>query len=166
MSFIFLCTDFSSWYSVSVIGGSDTVDGIRHDNDGCDRRYRASVRRGRHWISFGYILDITLKFILYSCLLASAGILVYRAWHNLPFIYTLYVLAFNFVFNYKSERSILGYSRSASKENKEGWHKTDSYILHAFVNRKNINNYLMFRKLKQRRKKPKKLKRKQNRSLC
>lgn len=68
-------------------------------------------------ITVGHFLDITIEFILYSGLHTSTRVLVYRSRYYLSVVYTFYVLAFDFVFYYKSERSIMGYSRSSGEEN-------------------------------------------------
>lgn len=105
---------------VTVIGRANIINGLCYDNDGCNCGYSTAIRRGRYRIPIRYILDFTVKFFLYSGLFTSPGVLVYRSRYHLSIIYTLYVLAFDFVFYYKSECSIVGYARSANQENKEG----------------------------------------------
>lgn len=116
----------------SVNGGTDSIDGLRYDNDGCDRWYCSSVRRGRNRFSLGYFLDSSLKLVLYSSLLTSARVLVYRARYHLSVIYTFYVLAFDFVLGYQSECSIVGYAWGADEENEKGktiWNNVFSFLI-------------------------------------
>lgn len=105
---------------------SDTLDGIRDDNDGGDSRYSAAVGGGRHRFAVGDILDITLEFVLHSSLSTSARVLVCGAGYNISALDTFDVPPVDPLLHHQSQRRHLGYARSSGQENEEG---QCSYIL-------------------------------------
>lgn len=107
-------------FYVAVAGGTDIINSICNDNDGCNSRYCASIRRGRDRFSISHILDSTLEFILYSSLFTSTRIFLCSTRPNLFTLNSIYVLASNSVFHHKLERRIVGNSWSANEENQEG----------------------------------------------
>lgn len=80
----------------------DPVDGVRDDHDGGDRRYGSTAWRGRYRLAFGDLPHITVELVLHSGLSASARILVYRAWHHIPTVHPVHVLAPHTVLHHQS----------------------------------------------------------------
>lgn len=95
---------------------SDSVNRLRFNYDGSDSRYGSPVTRGRNRISICDFLDRHDRLVFHSGLSASTRVLVYRPRYHLPTLYSVYVLAIDFVFYYQFERCILGYQRSGCEE--------------------------------------------------
>lgn len=89
---------------------TNTLDGLRVNNDGSDSGNGVAIGRGRHWFTIGDIFDINDELVFHSGLSASTRVLVYNAHDDISVVDSLYVSVVNLVLDHQSERRHVGYT--------------------------------------------------------
>lgn len=99
---------------------SNIINRLRPDHDGCHRRYSPAAGRGRNRLTICDFLDIHDGVVFNSSLSTSARVLVYRTWHHLPSVHSLYVPALDSLLDHQPERRLVGNTRSGDQEDQKG----------------------------------------------
>lgn len=99
---------------------TNTINGLRVNNDGSDSGNGIAIGRGRYRLTVGDIFDINDEFVFHSSLSTPSRVLVYNAHDDLLAVDSLYVSLVDLVLNHQSERRDVGYSRGSSEKDEKG----------------------------------------------